>query len=132
MNLIPNYVKLLIGVSALFCCILGIYQWGYVSAEKKYQIIAEQQKNKINELTQKEAIIEKEIVIQYVDRVRKVKEIQTKIVEVTRDVLQEESTQCAIGPNFIGLHNQSASNQGIPTSTPGTVDTSTSTEPIAK
>lgn len=129
MNLIPNYVKLLIGGSALFCCVLGIYQWGYVSAKQKYQVIAIEQKNKINELAQKEAIIEKEIVIRYVDRIRKVKEIQTKIVEVTRDVLREESTQCAIGPNFIGLHNQSASNQGISTSATGTVDTSTITYP---
>lgn len=131
MNLIPDYVKLLIGGSALFCCVLGIYQWGYVSAEKKYQIIAEQQKNKINELSNKEAIVEKEVVTQYVDRIRTVKEIQTKIVEVTRDVLREESTQCVIGPNFIGMHNQSAANQGIPLSTPGSIVSTPNTDPTA-
>lgn len=120
MNLIPNYVKLLIVVSALFSAVYGTYKWGYSSAEQKYASIIQEQKTKIEQLSKREVIIEKEIVTEYVDRVRTVKEIQTKIVEVTRDVLREESTKCDIGPNFIGLHNSSASNQALPTGTPGT------------
>jgi hypothetical protein len=78
------------------------------------------------------AIIEKQIVIEYVDRIRTVKEVQTKIVEVTRDVLREESTKCDIGPNFIWLHNASASNQAISTSSPRTDGITNTTDPVAQ
>ena len=124
--------KLLIIGAVFATTIFGVYKWGYSSAEQKYAIIIQDQKNKIEELSKREAIIEKEIVIEYVDRIRTVKEVQTKIVEVTRDVLREESTKCDIGPNFIWLHNSSASNQAISTSTSRTDGITSTTDPIAE
>lgn len=132
MKLIPNYVKVLIVASMLFSAIYSTYKWGYSSAEQKYAIIIQDQKNKIEELNKKEVLIEKEVVTKYVDRVRTIKEIETKIIEVTRDVLQQEATQCDIGPNFIWLHNNAASNQAISQSSTGIDATTEAIDSIAE
>lgn len=129
MKPIPDYVKILIVVLTAISAVYGTYNWGYSSAETKYEAIFKKQNEKKAELKNREVIIEKEVVVKYVDRIKTVTEVQTKIIEVTRDVLQEESTRCDIGPNFIWLHDSSASNQDISTTSSGVDGSSDKADP---
>lgn len=113
-----------------------IYDMGYEKADSQMRILVAErdrtianQKLVIAELELQEVVIEKEIVTVYRDRIKKVKEVETKIVEVIRDVLGPEIERCTIGPGFISLHNaaaegksvnRSAENKSIPGSSKGT------------
>ena len=103
----------LLAVIALVISFFSAYLVGYNTAETKYLTQIKLANSKIKELESREAIIEKEIVTVYKDKVRNVKQIEEKIVEVTKYVLREESANCTIGPGFIGLHNAAAS-QDLP------------------
>ena len=113
MKFLPNYIFVLAALLGLF----GIYRWGYNSAENVYQIQLARQQEKIKHLELQEKQIEKETVVKYVDRVRTVTKTEQKILEVTGEILQQEDRVCPIGTNFIWLHNQSASNQAVSSST---------------
>lgn len=105
----------------------SLYRWGYSVAEQKYEIEIAKQQERIVQLQNIEAKIEKEIVTVYKDRVKTVEKVRDRIIEVTPNVLREESMQCTIGPVFIGLHNAAASNQGISESSSRVDDNSTRT-----
>lgn len=135
-------IGLLAIVSVLSFGAKKIYDFGYNQADAKMQIlVAErdrtiaQQKMLIAELELQEVVIEKEVVTVYKDRVKTITKVKTEIVEVIRDVLGPEIERCTIGPGFISLHNAAAQgiaptstkNKGIPGSTKGVDDSSTST-----
>lgn len=119
-SIVPWYVWVLISLCSVSIGALGLYRWGYNSADAKYKIILAEQKQKIETLEAKEEVVRVETVTVYKDRVRTVTKVQEKIVEVTRDVLGEEVNNCVIGPGFIGLHNAAATNQTISRGSEGT------------
>jgi uncharacterized protein YjcR len=112
----------IIGLTVLVVLIglYTVYRIGYNTADTKHQIRIQELANRINELEKQEAIIEKEIVTVYKDRVVKVNQVRERIIEVTRDVLHEESANCTIGPNFISLHNAAAGATSVSDATRGT------------
>ena len=124
-KLIPDYVWGLLGACGAILLVLGVFKAGYTFSENKYQKIIAEQQVKIKDLESREAVVEKEIVIEYRDRVQTITKVKEKIVEVTKNVLSEETNHCDIGPGFISLHNAAASNKAIPGSTKGTDATST-------
>lgn len=117
--MLSNYRFLIFGCIALLVGAFGLYRWGYSSATQKYEIEFAMQQQRILDLQAAESKIEKEIVTVYQDRVKIVTKYRDRIIEVTPDVLSEESKQCSIGSGFIGLHNAAASNQGLPNGTGG-------------
>ena len=127
MKFLPNHILIAVAVCGAALGVFGIYRWGYTAAEVVYRIELAKQQAAISQLEHQERLVEKEVVVKYVDRVRVVTKVEQQILEVGRDILQQESSVCDIGDNFIWLHNQSASNQAISNSTSG-VDAAT--EPI--
>jgi hypothetical protein len=127
-----GYKGYLIALAVGAMAVIGIYRLGVNHTEEKYQAIFKEQEQKIEELSKQEVKIEKEIVTVYKDRVRVVKEVETKIVEVIKDVLQEESAACVIGPNFISLHNAAAVSTTIPPTATGTDGATTGTDRAEK
>ena len=125
---LPNYVWIVLGACGALMAVLALYKFGYTVAETKYQKILTEQQVKIKELEAREAKVEKEVVIEYRDRVQTITKIQEKIVEVTKHVLSEETAACTIGPGFIGLHNAAAIGEALPGSPEGTDATSTQVE----
>lgn len=119
-------MKVIAGFAAISCVLALCFYAGYRKAEDTYTKIIDAANQKAELLSEKEIVIEKEIVTVYKDRVQTVTKVEEKIIEVTKDVLQEESANCAIGPGFIGLHNQAA-NQTLPSSTSGTDEVSRET-----
>jgi hypothetical protein len=119
-------------VAAMAFAVNTVYQWGYGKADAEHQTTianlraeVERQKSRITELELKEGVVTTEVVTVYKDRVKTIKEVETKIVEVIRDVLGPEIDRCSIGPGFISLHNSAASgiapsNQGVSTGSQGT------------
>ena len=121
-----NTKLFLIALIALSVSIWSAYYIGKTNAEAKYSKQLEIANARIKTLEARESVIEKEVVTEYKDRVRVVKQIEEKIVEVTKYVLREEASNCTIGPGFIGLHNAAASGQNLPGAASGT-DGSTKT-----
>lgn len=117
MKFLTNYIFVFAALFGAALGIFGIYRWGYKAAETEYLIQLSIQHEKIKHLEQQEKQIEKEIIVEYVDRVRTVTRVEQKILEVTGEILQHEANVCPIGTNFIWLHNQSASNQAVSSST---------------
>lgn len=119
-KLIPDYVWGLLGACGAILLVLGVFKAGYTFSENKYKKVIAEQQVKIKDLESREAVIEKEIVIEYRDRVQTITKVKEKIVEVTKNVLSEETNRCDIGPGFISLHNASARGEGLSGSTDGT------------
>lgn len=67
-------------------------------------------------------IISHDTVIEYRDRIKTVTEYKTQLIETVGSELHEENAQCHIGDNFIRLHNLSASDQSISSTTIGIDD----------
>ena len=128
LKLIPDYVWGLLGACGAILLVLGVFKAGYTFSENKYQKIIAEQQVKIKDLESREAVVEKEIVIEYRDRVQTITKVKEKIVEVTKNVLSEETNACTIGPGFIGLHNAAAIGETVPRSSKGTDATSTRTK----
>lgn len=124
MKFLPNHILVAVALFGAALGVFGIYKWGYRAAETHYLVQLARQQEKIVQLEAQEAKIEKEVVIKYVDKIRVVTKVEEKILEVTRDILQQESSMCPIGSNFIWLHNQSATNQAV-SSSPSSVDAAT-------
>lgn len=116
LSLLAKHRVLLLSIVALLIGAFGLYRWGYSSATQKYEVELARQRALIAQLEKEEVKIEKEIVTVYKDRVKTVERVRDRIIEVTSDVLREESMQCSIGDGFVGLHNAAASNQTIPES----------------
>lgn len=112
-SLLGKHRFLILGAIALLVGAFGLYKWGYSTAEQKYKIQIAKQQALIVQLQNVETKIEKEIVTVYKDRVKTVTQVRDRIIEVTPNVLSEESKQCRIGSGFIGLHNSAANNQDI-------------------
>lgn len=116
-SLLVKHYKLFLFVLSILIGAYALYSWGYSSAQQKYQSILEEQQAQIVLLELAEKQVEKEIVTVYKDRVKTVTQFRDRIIEVTPDVLSEESKQCSIGPGFIGLHNAAASLETVSEST---------------
>lgn len=123
-SLLVNHSKKILVIIALFIGAFGLYKWGYSVAQQHYEVEIAKQQSLIAQLKKQEVKIEKEIVTVYKDRVKTVEKVRDRIIEVTPNVLREESMQCSIGDGFVGLHNAAASNQPISEST-SRVDAST-------
>ena len=119
-KLIPSYVWILAVAAAIVAGVFGIYRWGYNSSETKWLLIEAENAARIAVLEQRESIVSIETVTKYKDRYTVITETREKIKEGTRDALQDETTRCTIGPNFIGLHNASATNKAVSGSPTGT------------
>lgn len=96
------------------------YNVGYSSAKQKYEMQLATQRTLIASLENRESIIQQEIVTVYKDRIKIVEKNRDMIIEVTPNVLREESMRCDIGDRFISLHNAAASNKNISYDATGT------------
>lgn len=76
--------------------------------------------NKAKELLERDPVIEKQIVIEYRDRIVKVREVQPEI-ERQVEVIRAESPNCVLPPAFRMLHD-SAATGSPPAETPAGVD----------
>lgn len=123
-SLLAKHRFLLLGTFALILGAFGLYKWGYSVAQQQYEVEIAKQRILISQLQNAEIKIEKEIVTVYKDRFKTVEKVRDHIIEVTPDVLREESMQCSIGAKFVGLHNAAASNQTVSESS-SRVDAST-------
>lgn len=101
-------IAILAAIVAIFSAFVYTYKSGYNDAEIKYQAMLTEFSKQAEKLTVREEVIKTEIVTEYKDRVHTIKEKEYEIIKVTEHVLAEEAKQCAIGPNFIELHNRAA------------------------
>lgn len=131
-SLLANHYKLILSISALLLGAFGLYNWGYSAAEQKYEIEIAKQQERILQLQNVEVKIEKEILTVYKDRIKTVDKVRDRIIEVTPNVLREESMRCSIGSAFISLHNAAASNQAVSESSSRVDDSSTTAGPATQ
>ena len=100
-------------VSAVLVGFIGykVYSIGYDNGYSVYtKYIADEQADELkNAKTRSDA--EVKVITEYKDKVIYVEKKSSDIkTEVAKGVLNEESTRCIIGDNFVRLHNYSASN----------------------
>lgn len=111
LNLLLN-PKIFVSLAIVACILFGAkfsYNAGYGKAQVKYEAMLTEFSLNAEKLRTIETVVRTEIVTEYKDRVRVIKETEQQIIYVTDGMLQEEQQQCVIGPNFIELHNRAAS-----------------------
>ena len=112
LKLIPTKYKILIGLSALVIALSTVYYLGRKHVHDLYNVKILEQEKQIAELETKREKVTVQVVTEYVDRVKIVKEKGDTVVKyVDRYITAEDDAKCSIPTKFVSLHDAAANNE---------------------
>jgi membrane protein implicated in regulation of membrane protease activity len=117
-------------VISVACLVLGLVWYGIDASESSRKAEVAVLNQKISQLESRAPEITSEIVTEYVDRVKIVKQKgELIVVKVPTYITVESDKRCPVPAGFVRLLNEAAKNTGLPDTTSGVDATGETTTP---
>jgi hypothetical protein len=104
--------NLILKIAGTAAVCLGLWMEGGIANEAKWQAKVAEMEAKVKEAETKSKETNVQIQKVYVDRVKKVKEVQVVIQERIKEVEKRIDAECKVAPEAISILNDAAKNRG--------------------